>query len=268
MTLTIVNDTISFICEYVTMQGFEYPSVNASIEDISGMSGAVFVNSKFGRRPLSWEGILSEDVLASRRNLERVCRAGSLKTIKFETCDDLQLQAEVEVLSLTMPYQWGRQKYLIQAVAPDSRFYSQELVSVDIGETSLRGGASIPFPSIPLAIPLSTADISNDVVHNFGSEETEPIFTITGPGTGFNVTNVTTGESFVYAGTLDADDVIEINVRDGTVTLNGITNAYEDFTGDFIKLAPGDNQFEFSIDSDGDLTTNLNVTYRHAYSGI
>lgn len=270
MTITIVNDNIQFICEHLKITGFEYPTVQASIEDISGISGSIFVASKFGRRPLGWEGLISDEVLLNRRNLIAACRAGALKTIRFETCDGLELQAEVEVTKLLMPYQTGRVKYMIQAVAPDSRFYSQELVDLNISQTSIRGGASIPFPTIPVAIPQSdlTDEELNAIVTNDGSEETEPILTIYGPGTGFTVTNVTTGEEFVLSSTLIEGDYVTIDSRNGTVILNGTTNIYDEFSGDFIRLAPGDNQFNFVVASDLDTTTLLNVQYRHAYSGI
>lgn len=270
MTITIINDTIQFVCRDLNIEGFEYPSVNASIEDISGMSGAVYVNAKFGRRPLTWQGVISSEVPLNRRNLIEACRAGTLKTIEFESCDGLELQAEVEILKLVMPYKIGRTKYLIEAVAPDSRFYSQELISLDIAQTSIRGGATIPFPTIPLAIPQSdlTDEELNSIITNEGSESTDPIFTITGPGTGFTVTNATTGEEFTLTSTLLDGDYITIDVKNGTVIKNGTTNVYDEFDGDFITIEPGDNEFEFIVASDIDTATNLNVTYRHAYIGI
>lgn len=270
MNILIVNDSMQFNCENLKVNGFEYPSVDAVIEDISGISGSLFISSKFGRRPLSWEGLISEDVLLNRRNLISACRAGSLKTIQFETCDGLLLQADVEILSLVMPYQLGRVKYLINAVSPDSRFYSQELISVDISQTSIRGGASIPFPTIPVAITQSdlTDEELNAIITNEGSEASDPVFVIEGPGTGFTVTNVTTGKSFFLSTTLVEGDFVTIDVREGTVVLNDTTNIYNDFTGDFISLEPGDNQFEFTVGSDLDVTTLLNVSYRSAYLGI
>lgn len=269
-SIVISNTSIQFDCQHLRVEGFEYPSVNASIEDISGQSGAVYVNAKFGRRPLSWEGVITSDVPVSRRSLINVCRAGELKTITFETCDGLELQAEIEVLKLVMPYRIGRTKYLVEAVAPDSRFYSQELVSVDITQTSIRGGASIPFPSIPLAIPQSdlTDEELNAIVTNEGSEATDPIFVITGPGTGFTIINVTTGKEFTLSSELLDGEFVEIDVRNGTVLFNGTTNVYDEFEGDFITLEPGDNQFEFIVAADVDVETSLNVTYRHAYLGI
>lgn len=270
MNITITRDDSEFVCTDLRVEGFEYPTVNSAIEDISGMDGAVYVASKFGRRSLSWEGVLSSDILDSRRILTKTCRPGQLKTIAFETCDGLALQAEVEVTNIVMPYRLGRTKYMINAVAPDPRFYSQELVSVDISQTSIRGGAAIPLLSIPMAIPQSalTDQELNSIVTNEGTQETDPVFTIYGPGTGFIVTNTTTGEEFTLSSTLIEGDYVTIDVAAGTVVLNGITNIYDEFAGDFIILAPGDNDFEFIVEADLDVTTLLNVEYRHAYLGI
>lgn len=270
MNIVIENGTMQFTCEHLRLTGFEYPSVNIAVEDISGMNGAVYINSKFGRRPLAWEGVIDTEVLLNRRNLIQACRAGNLKTIYFDTCDGLELQAYIEVTSLTMPYQTGRVKYLIQAVAPDSRFYSQELISSNISQTSIRGGTSIPFLTIPVAIPQSdlTDEELNAVVTNDGNQETSPVFTIYGPGTGFTVTNVTTGEEFFLSSTLIEGEYITIDTQAGTVIKDGITNVYDEFVGDFIILEPGDNQFQFVVANDIDVTTLLNVEYRHAYSGI
>lgn len=271
MTILIINGSMQFECENLTVEGFEYPTVISSVEDISGISGAIYVNSKFGRRLLSWQGLLSTNIPENRRVIEQICRAGSLKTIQFETCDGLQLQAEVEVLSIVMPYRIGRTKYLIQAVAPDSRFYSQELIDVDITQTSIRGGASIPFPTIPVAITQSdlTDEELNAIVNNSGSEATEPILTIYGPGTGFTVRNDTTDKEFTLSTALLDGEYVTIDVRNGTVIMNGTTNVYEDFDGDFPLLEPGDNEFRFIVAADIEPdTTRLNVQYRHAYIGI
>lgn len=270
MNIVIVNNDIQFTCEHLNLEGFEYPSVINSMEDVSGISGAIYINSKFGRRSLSWQGVISEEVLQGRRSLIAACRAGNLKTILFETCDGLALQAEVEVTSLKMPYHLGRTKYLVNAVAPDSRFYSQELITTEISQTSIRGGASIPFPTIPVAITQSdlTDEELNAIVTNEGQEETEPIFVIHGPGTGFTVTNSTTGQEFTLSSTLIEGEYITIDSRAGTVIQDGITNIYDEFDGDFIKLEPGDNQFQFVVASGIDLTTILSLSYRHAYLGI
>lgn len=267
----MINGTLEFTCENLTVEGFEYPSVISSVEDISGISGAIYVNSKFGRRMLSWQGLLSNQVPTNRRILEQTCRAGSLKTIEFESCDGLELQAEIEVLSLVMPYRIGRTKYLIQAVAPDSRFYSQELIDVDITQTSIRGGASIPFPTIPVAITQSdlTDEELNAIVNNAGSEATEPILTIHGPGTGFTVRNETTDKEFFLSTALIDGEYVVIDTREGTVLMNGVTNIYQDFDGDFPLIEPGDNEFRFIVAANLEPdTTRLNVVYRHAYIGI
>jgi len=228
-----------------SFEGFEYPSVRDVIEDISGKGGATYITSKFGRRLVSWTGdLVSNDVFTLRRTLLSVLRQqGTMKLIKFTTYDDLELQFEAEIRKVINPYTHSIHSFLIEAVAPDWRFFSQTEHEVEV------------------------ADGGSETCDNEGNEETDPVYRIDGPGTSFSVTNNTTGESFTIERTLEEGDYIEVNVKERTILLNGTTPIYSNFDGDFAALEPGENEVEFNA-VDGGGATLLTISFRDAYNGI
>jgi len=224
--------------------GFEYPEVLTSIEDVARQYGAYYVNSKFGRRRMSFQGdLVASDKFAQRRQLLTVVRQlGKEKLFEVTTYDDLLLRFQAEIIRLTMPYTHQIHSFLFELEASDYRFYSQTEVDQDFDANDL--------------ITLT----------NNGTEITDPIFTITGAGTDIKIINLSTGEDFEIDN-LTTGQVVVVDVKNRTVTLNGVSN-FGVFSGDFFGLQPGGNGIEFEVLSGDDANTNLNVTYRHAYNGI
>jgi len=252
-------------------EGFEYPSVRDVIEDVSGIGGAKYLNSKFGRRTVSWGGdLISSNVFSLRRDMISVLRQqGTMKLIKFTTYDDLNLQFEAEIVKVLNPYNHKVHTFLIEAVAPDWRFYSQTEKTLDTITTFVTGGGSIPT-AVPMSLltVLDEYQAVNQFAVNDGNEATDPILTIYGPGTDFIIGNQTTGKSMEINTTISGDEYIEIDVKERTVKLNGLSNIYDSFNGDFFNLEPGTNQLEFTIQSGIDESTRLHVSWRDAYNGI
>lgn len=226
-----------------SFDGFEYPEVLASIEDVASKGGAHYINSKFGRRRMSFQGdLVGADKFSQRRELLTILRQrGTMKLFEVTTYDDLLLRFEAEIIRLTMPYTHQIHSFLFELQSPDWRLFSQteedEIVTV--------GGL--------------------DTITNDGTELTDVIFTITGPGTSINIENLSSGESFSIDD-LIADDEVIIDTLNRTVTKNG-DSAYSIFTGDFFGLQPGDNPIGFDV-SGSTGATSLTLTYRHAYNGI
>lgn len=252
-----------------SFEGFEYANVKASIDDVAGDYGGVYVNSKHGTRQFSIQGdLISDNVFELRRTLLKALRqTGTIKLLKFTTYDDLQLQCEAEITKLSNPYTHQIHTFLIQFLAPDWRFYSQELKTLNMTQTILGGGTSIPF-TIPLDISEWTDSTVSHLLTNEGNEATDPVFTITGPGTGFTIENITTNKTLNLDTTLIGGDEVVIDVKNRTVIKNGTDNLYPDITGDFWSIIPGDNDLRFYITSGSDENTNLNIAYRDAYNGI
>jgi len=231
------------------LEGFEYPSVKSVVEDIPSTFGAVYVTSSFGRRRFSWAGdFVGNNPHSVRRNFGRVARQdGNLKLIEFETYDGLKLRCYADIVSILNPYTNALHRYLIEVVAPDCRFYSQEEIEVDIPYEDIYGGF--------------------DVVTNLGNELTHPVFTIHGPGNYFTIENTITGESFVIDFNLEGNGEIIIDTLNRTVTKDGVS-IFAYFTGSFFGLEPDVNTISFDVGSGADVTTSLKVTYRYAYSSL
>lgn len=228
-----------------SFDGFEYGEVRDVIEDVAGNNGALYVTSRFGRRRLSWSGdLVGSDVFTLRRQMLSAMRQqGQLKLLKFTTYDDLELQCEVEIVKILNPYTHKIHTYLIEAIAPDWRFYSQEEYTVEVDAEDTQ------------------------IVENLGNEVTPPIFRIHGAFEHATIQNLSTGEDIDIDYTLTAGSYIEINTRDNTVKLDDGTPIFSAFSGEFISLLPGENDIAFTVVS-GDESTKLDVIYRDAYNGL
>lgn len=260
----LINGTDTFTFENIgSPEGFEYPEARVSIEDVAGDKSAIWINSKAGRRRLSFQSVID---YSDRTDLQKVLRLGNVKVLKFTTCDDIALQSEVEVEKLTMPYKQGRQVALLELVAPDWRFLSQTEHEYETPETVISGGMSIPA-TIPFDLAEGEGPDGYGVT-NAGNDYAEPIFLINGPFLSCVVTNVTTGETFTITDTLQSDESIEINSVDKTILKNETENAYSTMTsGNFWRLAPGYNVIQFTAVGE-DVDTLLTITWRDSYIGV
>lgn len=274
-SITLIGSASTYVFDNTkaliqTLNGFEFYDHRAVIEDVPGRDGSLFVENRAGRRRIAWDGKLIgtslNDWLSERRKVFGAVDRG-LQTIKFQTEDGLALQVSALVDKVLLPMtsdsvQHGQ--YSIEAVAPDWRLYGQTLNTINTAVTTLSGGTAIPTP---VPVSLVAPAVARPSAFNSGNESTPPTLTIKGPGTGFTVQNVTTGQFFLLNVTLTASDTVTIDVVNRTV-LQGTTNVYGNFTGDWWFLQPGGNEINFITTSGSDATTKLTVSYRDAYKGI
>ena len=248
-----------------SFEGFEYAQAKNFFEEIASRLGTYFSASKFSTRRLSWSGdLVGSSVFTNRRLMLAPMSQDGVKLLKFSTYDDLDLQCEVIIDKVTMPYNHSIHEFLIEAIAADWRFYSQTLKDQEFGETVLEGGFSIPT-SLPIDLDGDGND--DNVVENEGDEDTFPIITITGPGNTFQVGNSANNQSFQLNVELDPGEEIVIDCKENTVMF-GSTNLYNSFDGDFIMLEPGENVIAFKANSGGGVDTAIKFEYRDAYRGI
>lgn len=263
-SIKIINGRYEYTFEEIgDLAGFDYPDTRITIEDMAGEQSAEYVASKFGRRRLSWRAILKEDKLDTLTDLQRAIKVGNLKTIKFNPYPRMELQAEVEIERYTNPYKNGRRIMLIEAVAPDWRFYSQIKEIIHIPKTIITGGLDIPA-DVPFDI--YTTNNFGNTLQNKGDQETDPIFTLHGPGTRFTIRNEATDEEFIINYTIGENDVIVLDKKKGSVVLNGVHDIFSAKTGEMWDIAPGNNVITFNPIGSGD-TTLLDIEWRAAYGG-
>lgn len=241
--ITIVRGDAEFTFQNIgNAEGFEYPSTRPVIEDISGPQSSIWITSKFGRRPISFQFTFLDDFLENRRTMGLVLRQGVLALMKFGTCDNLDLQAYIQINKVLMPYRKGRTVGLIEAVAPDWRFYSQTLHTND-------------------------SNSAEQTIENAGNELTEPVFRLKGPFTAVTVRNLSTSEEFTVTETIIAGEYIDVDVVNRTIIEDDGTSRYSSFDGEFVNLIPGDNILEWETTGGGG-GTSLLTTWRDAYVGI
>lgn len=80
------------------------------------------------------------------------------------------------------------------------------------------------------------------------SSQVYPIWTITGPATNPQLTNVTTGQSITYNGVVGPDQILEIDMLNHTAKLDG-TNLVQNVRGLWLSFAPGVNLINYTTDN-------------------
>lgn len=234
-------------CLLSDLQGFEDSVAINVIEDVASPIGAVGVNTKSGRRILTFTARFTCDVLDQRRDmLAALRRTGFLKLIEFETVDGLDLQCMAFFDKLNAPYSAALNKpMLVQFSAPDPRLYSQTLHTTTVSRNS------------------------TGVVTNAGNEVTNPIFRINGPISTASITNLNNGDQIDITYSLGSGEYIDIDALNQTIKLDDGTPIYSaaDGTPEFPTLDPGANSIQFA-DTGGSGTTDLDVIFRDAYNGV
>lgn len=258
------NDTRAEGSFIEKVEGFEYATVIEAIEDIPNDGGAYYVNSKFSSRRVGITALITCDRLEQRLELlAALNQTGHLKLIEFTTLDDKQLQFYAMVKNLVFPYTTMETPLLLELIAPDYRFYGQTLKEFETAESQIFGGAEIPA-----TIPMSLApDAATYNLVNDGNGTMQPIFRIDGPGTSFIVGNDTTDEEFTITYDLEVGEYILIDPANESILLNGVTDIYSAFDGNFWSVVPGDNTIHFDVE-DGGPATLLTVYYRDTYNGV
>lgn len=252
LTITDVENAITYTFENSKadgglinqVEGFEYPSALVSVEDIANNGGAIEVNSKFGRRTCSFVYRLTCDVLVGRRSILAALRqTGYLKLVKFTTLDDLDLQFYAYITQVLAPYTSMQKPILIGMVAPDWRFFDQTLQTESIN-------------------PAATETLTND-----GNEQTNPIMRVYGPFSTATVTNLNNSETFTLSDAVTNGHWVEIDTQAHTVITDLGASAYGSWSGDFMRLVPGDNDIMFTATGASGVC-RLEVDWRDAYNGI
>jgi hypothetical protein len=130
--------------------------------------------------------------------------------------------------------------------APDPRVYENDDNSSSTGPQTT--GAGFGFP-MDFTISFGASTSGAATCTNSGNIETRPVVTLTGPMSNPSVANLTTG--LVWSAEIDlvAGEVLVVDFDDKTVLLNGTTNRYSAFTGQWWTLVPGDNTVQLQVSS-------------------
>ena len=201
--------------------------------------GVLVNDAKSGARRITLRGTVSAETPAALRSLWDQVLAGLHNTTGNETSAIAKLRV------------W------------DDRYVNAQLDA--IREDYLTGLVGITFEASYIAgEPYWIADaVSSSLVtpatssYTFsvvvgGSRPTAPLGIIITAGNalppGMSVTNLTTGETWVYDHILDSSAALTVNHQDITVTKAGV-NALDGFAGAFFALRPGPNTLQLAAET-------------------
>jgi len=286
MISTIEYNGFTFDRNNANIQGLignGLPDIRASDEVRSQQDGGFATGYRFGNRTFGWSGdiarstpalYLAERVsLMSALNLQNQPVEGLTMTFNLIT-GDVWTMREVRVTdaNLDMPESepsrtWNSYQVTFRSTFP---FFEGTAHDETQSVTSFDTGIVVPSPVPGPLLGTSASSSPTDplITANNGSANAYPIFTLRGPGTGFTVTNSTTGQSFTISNTLVAGDVVEIDTWKQTMKLNGADVGLATFSGSFIYLPYGNSTITLSVDSGDTSATTLQTTWNDTYLGL
>ena len=87
-----------------------------------------------------------------------------------------------------------------------------------------------------------------------GVDSAEPIWTVTGPATNPTLTNITTGQTIEWTGTVPSGQTLIVNMDEMTASLEG-ANVFQFITGTWITLQAGNNRISYDAQGTTDPST-------------
>lgn len=87
-----------------------------------------------------------------------------------------------------------------------------------------------------------------------GVDSAEPIWTVTGPATDPTLTNITTGQTITWTGTVPSGQTLVVNMDEMTASMEG-ANVFQYISGSWITLQAGNNRLSYSATGATDPST-------------
>jgi len=258
------------------------PDIRATEEVKSQQDGGVPTGYRFGNRTFGWSGDIVDSTPANYL-AERIALMGALSlqnqpveglTMTFNLITgDIWVLREVRIVDANFDLPegepsrtWNSYQVTFRSTFP---FFEGTEVTGNQQVTNIDRGTVVPSPVPSPLTGLAVVSSGTDplLISNAGNANAYPIFTITGPGTTFTVSNSTTGEQFTIAATLAAGETIVIDTWNKTV-LKGTDSILGSLTGYFFAIRPGSNTLTFSVSSGSDSNTKLQTVFKNTYLGI
>lgn len=247
------------------------PGIRATKGTNIGMDGGWTSAQFYEPRLISVKGVIANQDVAEvemrRRELLSLLAEKNLK-LEFQTEAGHEYAVDVVVASVTMPLSQVliASNFKIDFRADDPLIYDNTaggILSTTLTKsTGVDSGFTINFPiNFQLGDPQS-----RPMVDNFGSSKVYPEIELKGPLTNPQIVNITTNESFTINKTLSASDTVIVSTKNHTALLNG-ADIYKDFSGDWLQLEVGINEFELLTTSASD-TGSAEIRYKVGYMGV
>lgn len=175
------------------------------------------------------------------------------------------------VKPLGVNYNWtalrrnGQADIQFKAFAEDPRIYDNALFSqnLSLGATVFTGfGFNFGFPFGFGGVSSTTDEV---IVFNAGNRASPPFFIINGPVSNPRILNDTLSKEMLFNIVLNAGETLEVNPKNKTVRLNGITNRRNTLVAPtWFYMASGNNSIRYRADS-ADPTSFLTIQFRPAW---
>lgn len=253
------------------ISGLDTPPERNSTGDYSGADGGFQGAQYYSLRDVTLTGIiLSPDITSHYIDRQLFLNA-------FPINVDLNI-------TFIMPngqslYMLARRKNLTcEQDGPSMSNFKIDLLSGDPLLYDVTGGSainvSVPIKSgggfiLPVITPIvSGAGSGPTSINNTGVAEILPLITITNSANTPVITNLTTGEFIKINVTMSNSDVLIIDMKQRTITLNGANVLAErDPTSSWWALEPGNNNIQFTTSSSGNTGVAV-INYRPALVGV
>jgi len=273
LTLSALADGSHFIIKGVT--GLGIADIRTSSFLFSGRSGGVVTDQLLGFRIITINGIIGENNgtkeqhALDRKALIDALPIGSTIPVYITTFSGETYRTDANVTDAKVEY---RQRgvtsdYLIQLTAGDPLFYSTDGGDVQTAIVTLQaqtGGYVTPYD-----LPVDWAEGSQPTtVLNSGNATVFPVIELHDESHNPIITNLTTGETFALDISTADGDLIEIDMSNRTVTLNGSSimgNRTDDST--WWGLTPGNNSIVLTSATSDD-TVYAELQWRNGVTGI
>lgn len=270
----LANEGVSYIKE---VQGLTAPTIDLNTFNRGGRDGIVLGNPYYRQRVFTValsvlahgpaELLAQKDRLVTALRLQQYADS-QYKQVEFETSDGVirsckaitkqisgELKPETSYAMTPLTFQMIANRWYL-----DGAEYTKQV------STPNYGGMAVPMP-VPMSMANNPAQIEDSQVINNGNTESLPKFRITGPLTGFDLYNSTTGQHMTVTYTLDEDEYMELDTYNHSAVANSVTNVRGSVTGDWMVLVPGPNEIGFNPASTTSGAT-AQITYKDAYLGI
>jgi hypothetical protein len=266
--------------QVLNVEGLDMPEVRRQSISLARQDGAIDSERFFGPRLITVTGRIIADSRSALFDLERELKqkvaypkydVGSTGSLIYQeesedftrliNCKPVGNYRRPEVLGSANKRIW---EFQFSLIAEDPYIYRNSLKTVDLYLLSSTGGLIIPT-LVPFLIDANIAG-GTYLVNNSGNIETVPTVTFYGPGKNPKIHNLTTNKFIQLNYEFLSGDVVVIDMKNKTITLNGSSNLfnYQNIESEFWTLIPGDNQIKFSAELN-DPNSRVRLEYRDAF---
>jgi len=175
------------------------------------------------------------------------------------------VNARVRALRTTVDpnYTYGYITSQVEFFCPDPSYYNNNLQTATLNYALPTGRT---YNRIYDLVYDPSSNSVSTTVNNIGWGTTYPTITINGPIVDPTVSNVTTGNSLTFNCTLISTDVLEIDLYNKLITLNGVSARNLLQSGTWFGAPPGQSIFSLSAPSGYVVgQTNATITWYSAY---